>query len=621
MTRNAALAAVGGLALLTLAAVLAVGMLRPSPAPVVSAGPAGAPVERAPERAEAETRAASLAPPREGPARLACQDLERVMAQVLGELVEDPMPVEEASLAASVRDWLDPHGFWTAAPDSEAGKRMGRTRWNLRIETAAEACREALEVGATLEREVGDLGAEFDEARAGEGAADASEDPWLAATTTVFEATKVTREAVHLAHILGRRAGAVERALGPSFAPIVDAGRRRFFPALGAGGWAEAVQAALLRSWVVLVDPHGDWAPNGEEAGVLELDLEASATSPLWTRYARTAVGLRVDEGAEGGLRDGDVVVELGGHATMGLTPEQVEQLRWHLAYERKPFRARVLRRDPLRLEELAIDLRPAEHAEAVADESLQLTRIPYGERHVAIIAVPDVRTDLGDELGRVLRALSREEIAGIVLDLRGNGGGATDGASGALGHFLPGAPLFALRRRDGTLEVQEASAGGAGSEGAWSGPLAVFVDGATASAAEMIGGALATYGRAVLVGAPTFGKGCAQEYLDDVADAGVLRVTTLVYALPDGSPVQRVGLKPRLVVDAWRRGGGERERDLRGAPKTWQGPDIRDRRRLEAPVVARWPNHLGRVGPCAEASVCHALRLLGQSSVSRRTP
>jgi carboxyl-terminal processing protease len=615
MTRNAALGAFAGLVLV--GSFVAWTTLRGATR-VVPAPSAPAEASRSADRAEPEARAASLVPPREGPARLACADLERIMAQVLSELVEEPQAVEEVALAASVRDWLDPHGFWTAAPDSEAGKRMAHTRWNLRVEGVGEACREAAAVGATLEREIGDLGAEFDEARAGEGQVDAAEDPWLAATTTVFEATKVTREAVHLAHILGRRAGAVERALGPSFAPFVDAGRRRFFPALGAAGWGEAVQAALLRSWVVLVDPHGDWAPNGEEAGVLELDLEASTTSPFWTRYARTAIGLRVDEGAEAGLRDGDVVVELGGHATMGLTPEQIEQLRWHLAYERKPFRAKVLRRDPFRLEDIAVDPGPVAHAETPAGEYLQLTRIPYGDRHVAIIAMPDVRTDLGDELGRVLRALGRDDTVGVVLDLRGNGGGATDGASGALGHFLPGAPLFALRRRDGTLEVQQATEG---TDATWKGPLAVFVDGATASAAEMIGGALASYGRATLVGAPTFGKGCAQEYLDDVADAGVLRVTTLVYALPDGTPVQRVGLKPRLVVDAWRRGASERERDLRGAPKTWQGPDIRDRRRLEAPVTARWPSHVGRVGPCPEASMCHALRMLGQSPVSRRTP
>ena len=610
MTRNATVGVLSALALGALVVVLLPRRVPPSPV-VAAHADAGA------LRTEPEVRAASLSPPREGPARLACGDLARVMGQVLTELVEEPQPVDEGALAASVRDWLDPHGFWSAAPDSEAGKRMAATRWRLSVATAREACRDALSVGSILAREIGDLAAEFDEARAGEGAVDAIEDPWQAANTTVFEATRVTRDAVHLAHILGRRVGAVERALGPSFSPIVEVGRRRFFPALDAEAWSETVHAALLRSWVVLVDPHGDWAPNGEEAGLLELDLEATATSPFWTRYARTAVGLRIDEGAEGGLHDGDVIVELGSHAVMGLTPEQIEQLRWHLAYEHKPFRARVLRNEPLRVEDVEVDVATASTMDDHADDALHVQRVLYGERQVAVVEVPDVRTDLGDELGRVLRALAREEILGVVLDLRGNGGGATDGASGALAHFLPGAPLFALRRRDGTLEVQEA--GPASEVDVWAGPLAVFVDGSTASAAEMIGGALATYGRATLVGAPTFGKGCAQEYLDDVAGAGVLRVTTLVYALPDGSPVQRVGLRPKIAVDAWHRSGNERERDLRGSPKTWHGPDIRDRRGLEIPATARWPHHHGRVGPCVDPGVCHALKALGQTASARR--
>ena len=609
MVRKAALGALAGLVVVGGAMLF----LPRSPPSAPLTADAGVPLGRV----EPEVRAASLAPPGDGPARVSCTNLARVMDQVLGELVEDPQPIDESQLATSVRDWLDPHGFWSAAPDSAAGRRMAATRWLEALAMPTAPCQESLAVGALLEREIGDLGAEFDEARAGEGEADAVEEPWLAASTTVFEATKVTRQAVQLAHILGRRAGAVERALGGAMGPLVDAGRMRFFPMLKPDAWAEVVHAALLRSWVVLVDPHGDWAPNGEEASVLELDLEAPTPSPFWTRYARTALGVRIDEGAEGGLHDGDVVVEFGGHPVMGLTPEQIEQLRWHLAYEKKPFSAKVLRPDPLRLDEVVVDLPALEHAEATVEDVLQVARIGYGDGHVSVITIPDVRTDLGDELGRALQAVTREGALGVVLDLRGNGGGATDGASGALGHFLPGAPLFALRRRDGTLEVQQATEGPSAS--AFHGPLAVFVDGATASAAEMIGGALATYGRAVLVGAPTFGKGCAQEYLDDVADAGVLRVTTLVYALPDGAPVQRVGLKPRIAIDEWRRGGSERERDLRGAPKTWRGPDIRDRKLLGDSTTVRWPGHLGRVGPCEEPSLCRALKLLGSSPSARR--
>ncbi len=69
--------------------------------------------------------------------------------------------------------------------------------------------------------------------------------------------------------------------------------------------------------------------------------------------------------------------------------------------------------------------------------------------------------------------------------------------------------------------------------------------------------------------GTPTFGKGCAQEYVDDDAHAGVLRLTTLVYALPDGTPVQRIGLVPQIRF-----------------PFVPQGDAFSNERRSEAPAL-----------------------------------
>ena len=76
-----------------------------------------------------------------------------------------------------------------------------------------------------------------------------------------------------------------------------------------------------------------------------------------------------------------------------------------------------------------------------------------------------------------------------------------------------------------------------------------MLVDGDSASAAEMIAGALASYRRAIVIGDRTYGKGYAQEYFDDDAHTGVLRLTTLVYALPDGAPVQKTGIMPHIAL------------------------------------------------------------------------
>jgi carboxyl-terminal processing protease len=134
-----------------------------------------------------------------------------------------------------------------------------------------------------------------------------------------------------------------------------------------------------------------------------------------------------------------------------------------------------------------------------------------------------------------------------------------------------------------------------------------------------MIAGALSTYHRAPSVGRPTYGKGCAQEYADDDARAGVLRLTTLLYALPDGSPVQRVGLVPNVripfVTLAGEDTSGETEAKLPDAPPTWRGPDQRDRAmmmRFDGEGAMQWPSHGGKIGPCKDADVCRALRVLG---------
>jgi carboxyl-terminal processing protease len=210
-----------------------------------------------------------------------------------------------------------------------------------------------------------------------------------------------------------------------------------------------------------------------------------------------------------------------------------------------------------------------------------------------------------------------------VVLDLRGNGGGSTDGAIDALGLFIPGAPLFPMKRRDGSLETDRAPEPPGVDR--WRGPLATLVDGDTASAAEMIAGAIAAYHRGPTVGATTFGKGCAQEYVDDDAHAGVLRLTTLVYALPDGTPVQRIGLTPSLRFPFPAAEPTDREALLPHAAPAWRGPDVRDPGVLlhaeDGTFNTTWPAHSGNVGPCRDGDVCRALRLLGSAApTARRT-
>jgi carboxyl-terminal processing protease len=179
------------------------------------------------------------------------------------------------------------------------------------------------------------------------------------------------------------------------------------------------------------------------------------------------------------------------------------------------------------------------------------------------------------------------------------------------------------MKRRDGSIDTDRAPE--PPNVDRWRGPVAALVDGDTASAAEMIAGALAAYKRGPVVGATTFGKGCAQEYIDDDSHEGVLRLTTLLYALPDGTAVQRMGLTPTIRFPFAVPDSKDREATLSHAPPTWRGPDVRDRALLahgdDGTWTTAWPSSAGNVGPCKDADVCRALRLLGGTpATARRT-
>ncbi|MGD0673945.1 MAG: S41 family peptidase [Polyangiaceae bacterium] len=561
---------------------------------------------------------------------LTCEAARAIVAQAREQLGYRPEPVDARSLAEAAADWLDPYGLWSVAPDAPVGAAFNRRAGALLAEIEGRVpggCAAARLLGASLASWVTDLRQAFDQAAA-EGAVD--EDLSGTVSASAFEGATVTRPARALAAMLGRRLGSIRRQMGAPMEPYLEAARARYFPPLDADAWADMVLAAAVRAYVPSIDPHGAWAPLDEESSVYEVDLEARPPTRLWDKAERTAIGIKIESGAAPPLADGDVLLSLGGLATAGLSYEQVEQLGYAASDLRPPAQAVLLHpgdKKPVTtwLDDGSIQSRAASGSPDDSQD-LPVERVAYGDGDVITVAIHDVRDDLGDELTRsILHEREREgrALIGVVLDLRGNGGGSTDGAIDALGLFLPGASLFPMKRRDGSLETDRAPE--PPNVDRWRGPVATLVDGDTASAAEMVAGALASYRRGPVLGSTTFGKGCAQEYIDDDEHAGVLRLTTLLYALPDGTPVQRVGLTPTLRLPFGPSDTTDRESALLHAPPLWRGPDVRDRASLahgeDGTWTIAWPSNAGNVGPCKDADVCRALRLLGSAPpTARRT-
>jgi carboxyl-terminal processing protease len=599
----------------------------PPPPPV--AVPA-APVEADAASPNDDVRAHEFRVPSGVAPTLTCEAARAVVSQARHQLAYSPDPVDAHDFAEAAADWLDPYGLWSVAPDTPLADDFDARAASLLadVEGRGNACPAARALGRELVSWVNEMRQVFDAARehAAPGAGEGLE---AARAGSVFEGVSVTHPARDLAASLGTRIGTIERTVGPSAHTFAETARARYFPALDEEGWAGVVLAAAVRAYVPSIDPHGAWAPLDEESSVYEVDLEARPPARLWDKSERTALGLRIDSGAEPPLANGDVLLSLGGVATGGLSFDQTEQLGFATSEERPPAQAIVLRAGEAQLVTTTLDA-PSEGRAAgpgaPEDDELPVERVTYGDGDALVVDVQDVRDDLGEALTRTLlreRQKNERPIAGVALDLRGNGGGSTDGAIDALGVFLPGASLFPMRRRDGSLETDRAPEPPAIDR--WRGPVASLVNGDTASAAEMIAGALAAYRRGPTVGSTTFGKGCAQEYLDDDAHAGVLRLTTLLYALPDGSPVQRVGLLPTLRLPLGAAQPDDREAALPHAPPVWRGPDMRDRTILahaeDGTWITAWPTHGGNVGPCKDPEVCRALRQLGAvSATARRT-
>jgi carboxyl-terminal processing protease len=305
-------------------------------------------------------------------------------------------------------------------------------------------------------------------------------------------------------------------------------------------------------------------------------------------------------------LEAGDVILSVDSVALAGMSAEEIAQIS-EISGD-NPHRVTVLRKEQNQLVEEDLSV-VAQRPEEPEESHLATTMIAFGGAQVLEVAIHDVPDNLGDELARVLFSEEKPTYAGVVIDLRNNGGGSIDGATSALGLFMPGVPLFPMKHRSGTIEIEHAATPASH----WDGPLAVLVNGSTASAAEMISGAISAYKRGPVLGTPTFGKGCAQEYFDAPLFNGVLRLTTLVFALPDGRALQKKGITPDFSLPI-HEDDSEREADHFLAPTSWTGPDVRDPKTLPPHAWTRADNW----GPCEDETVCLALEVLANSSHSK---
>ncbi len=164
---------------------------------------------------------------------------------------------------------------------------------------------------------------------------------------------------------------------------------------------------------------------------------------------------------------------------------------------------------------------------------------------HVADVRLEQFSQNAATALAAALKAARAAGATGIVLDLRGDPGGYVSEAVGAASQFLPaGKVVFIQRDASGKETTSKAESGGV----ATTMPLVVLVDVGTASAAEILAGALQDNGRATIVGVTTFGTGTVLETFK-LSDGSEVRIGVAEWLTPDGHEIWHKGIEPNDVV------------------------------------------------------------------------
>ena len=195
--------------------------------------------------------------------------------------------------------------------------------------------------------------------------------------------------------------------------------------------------------------------------------------------------------------------------------------------------------RDKIRLEDRAAK------AEVFAPQLSEL------DQKIGVISIPGFYNNLAEDVKKLLAELKQAEVDGIIVDLRGNGGGSLQEATLLTGLFIDSGPVVQIREGDGKVSVSQDNDG----VSYYDGPLTVMVDRYSASASEIFAAAMQDYGRALVVGEQTFGKGTVQQHrglgrIYDMFDnpLGSVQYTIAKFYRINGGSTQHKGVIPDIL-------------------------------------------------------------------------
>jgi carboxyl-terminal processing protease len=236
---------------------------------------------------------------------------------------------------------------------------------------------------------------------------------------------------------------------------------------------------------------------------------------------------------AREGLKNGDIISKINGESAIGMSQDDAVHL---------------MRGDPGTQLELSV-FRPDDGKEHDFKIVREIINVPSVEEKIiseepllGYIKLNQFHARSAQEIAKSLNNLEDKKIMGLILDLRDNGGGDFDAALAIANIFLDNKEVVSVKDAKGKETVHNARGG------SYNAPLIVLVNKNSASASEILAGALQDNERAVLVGEKTYGKGLVQTVYP-LRDGGALKLTTQKYFTPKGTDINQIGINPDHAV------------------------------------------------------------------------
>ena len=306
---------------------------------------------------------------------------------------------------------------------------------------------------------------------------------------------------------------------------------------------------AAIRGMLMELDPHSSYLPGSDYR-----DLEDSSHG----RYS----GIGIDVKPEGGRIVVRAVINGSPADEAGINPGDIIT-----AIDGEPVKGRPLQEaiDELLGEpgtDVALEIKTPEGEQRSLTAVREYLQIPVlyvelWELSWGYFKVAMFHKDSARDLEQSLSSIAADDInlSGLVIDLRNNAGGVLQSAVEMADGFLDEGVILTMRGRNSAMQMEFTAQPGQWLPGV---PLLILVDRGSASASEVLAGALQDHRRAVIVGERTFGKGSVQSVLP-LRNGGGIKLTTARYYTPSGRSIQAEGIEPDVVYEA----GGAADGDI----------------------------------------------------------